>query len=580
MSTIIELHVATPNGGATWDEFNEMWRSGVGEISSDLAIFFTTDEVHVPRRVVPSDLTPANLTTRRLVCKTSRDERIIKYSSGEELTANLTTRRLVCKASRDERIIKNSSGEEFNIMSSDPVMLRASASSEDATEVAMPSTALTTASTIVVRDSCETWNTGIIIWLHAMVISLVSVLEFYTSLEYSPIVAILISASLCYIKSSILEFYANLECSTKVVYVVVGVGRNASTDQTTVETMPTVSASTGNHQCSTTIDISSTSQTFFRWTSQEELTANLTTRQLVCESSRNETISLFCLFPIKMESIDSITSQTFFKWTSHEVPMPTTLPNISTNKCNISNKCRGACETRQTGLHADRSPLKCKIQITTFALPGMQNNTLTLPGMHPTTFIVPVLSTVRELGVYTNAFSSSYQATSLHKNVSKVQTSSKRPPPFPPPIISISSPGKLGVYLAGQLGVYLAGELGVYPRMSFHTKSSTEAELLGLSDSANQGIFMKIFIIALGHAIGPLVIYQDNMPCMALIERGRSAAERTRHIAIRFFWISERVSSKDVEIVHKPSLQLYANLLTKPLQGPQFLLERQGLTNW
>jgi hypothetical protein len=112
------------------------------------------------------------------------------------------------------------------------------------------------------------------------------------------------------------------------------------------------------------------------------------------------------------------------------------------------------------------------------------------------------------------------------------------------------------------------------------TKSSTEAELVGLSDSANQGIFMRNFIIAQGHAVGPLVIYQDNMSCMALIERGRSAAERTRHIAIRFFWISERVSSKEVQVVHKPSLQLYANLLTKPLQGPQFVLERQGLTNW
>jgi hypothetical protein len=29
-----------------------------------------------------------------------------------------------------------------------------------------------------------------------------------------------------------------------------------------------------------------------------------------------------------------------------------------------------------------------------------------------------------------------------------------------------------------------------------------------------------------------------------------------------------------------PSAQLYANLLTKPLQGPQFEEERKGLTNW
>ena len=112
------------------------------------------------------------------------------------------------------------------------------------------------------------------------------------------------------------------------------------------------------------------------------------------------------------------------------------------------------------------------------------------------------------------------------------------------------------------------------------TKSSTEAELVGLSDSANQGIFMRNFIIAQGHNIGPLVIYQDNMSTIALVQRGRSAAERTRHIAIRFFWISERASSGEVKVVHMPSAQLYANLLTKPLQGPQFEEERKGLTNW
>jgi hypothetical protein len=112
------------------------------------------------------------------------------------------------------------------------------------------------------------------------------------------------------------------------------------------------------------------------------------------------------------------------------------------------------------------------------------------------------------------------------------------------------------------------------------TKSSTEAELVGLSDSANQGFFIRNFILAQGHKIGPLIIYQDNLSCMALVERGRSAAERTRHIAIRYFWISERVSVGECTVEHKPSLELYANLLTKPLQGPQFLLERTGLSNW
>jgi hypothetical protein len=74
------------------------------------------------------------------------------------------------------------------------------------------------------------------------------------------------------------------------------------------------------------------------------------------------------------------------------------------------------------------------------------------------------------------------------------------------------------------------------------TKSSTEAELVGLSDSANQGFHIRNFIIAQGHQPGPFVLYQDNLSCMALIEKGRSPSERTRHISIRYFWIQERVN--------------------------------------
>ena len=112
------------------------------------------------------------------------------------------------------------------------------------------------------------------------------------------------------------------------------------------------------------------------------------------------------------------------------------------------------------------------------------------------------------------------------------------------------------------------------------SKSSTEAELVGLSDSANQGIHMRNFLIAQGYEMGPVTIYQDNMSCMALVERGRSAAERTRHINIRYFWVKERVDTGEAIIKHMGTKDMYANLLTKPLQGGQFVEERLGLTGW
>ena len=67
------------------------------------------------------------------------------------------------------------------------------------------------------------------------------------------------------------------------------------------------------------------------------------------------------------------------------------------------------------------------------------------------------------------------------------------------------------------------------------TKSSTEAELVGLSDSANHGLHVSNFLINIGYSLGPEIIYQDNTSCMALVEKGRSAAQRRRHINIRYF---------------------------------------------
>jgi hypothetical protein len=98
------------------------------------------------------------------------------------------------------------------------------------------------------------------------------------------------------------------------------------------------------------------------------------------------------------------------------------------------------------------------------------------------------------------------------------------------------------------------------------TKSSTEAELVGLSDTASQAIHLRNLIIAQGYDIGPAVVYQDNMSCMALIKRGGPG--------------SKKVALKEVVLEHLGTEDMFANILTKPVQGAQFERERLRLTNW
>jgi hypothetical protein len=67
---------------------------------------------------------------------------------------------------------------------------------------------------------------------------------------------------------------------------------------------------------------------------------------------------------------------------------------------------------------------------------------------------------------------------------------------------------------------------------------------------------------------------------MALIQRGGPGSERSRHINIRHFWVTERVRDGEIAVVHLGTAEMFANALTKPVQGGQFETERAGLTNW
>ena len=112
------------------------------------------------------------------------------------------------------------------------------------------------------------------------------------------------------------------------------------------------------------------------------------------------------------------------------------------------------------------------------------------------------------------------------------------------------------------------------------SKSSTEAELIGLSDCATQAIWTRNFLEQQGYKVGPATIYQDNMSTMQLAENGRSMSERTRHIHVRYYFIKDRIDSGEVEIKYMPTKLMIADILTKPLQGELFRALRAMLLNW
>jgi histone deacetylase 1/2 len=85
-------------------------------------------------------------------------------------------------------------------------------------------------------------------------------------------------------------------------------------------------------------------------------------------------------------------------------------------------------------------------------------------------------------------------------------------------------------------------------RGSIYAKSGSESELIGLSDSASQVIWMRNFLISQGYTVQPSAVYQDNTSCMSLVRNGKSNSERTRHTVTRFYFIKDRVDNNEIRL--------------------------------
>jgi hypothetical protein len=111
------------------------------------------------------------------------------------------------------------------------------------------------------------------------------------------------------------------------------------------------------------------------------------------------------------------------------------------------------------------------------------------------------------------------------------------------------------------------------------TKSSTEAELVALSDGASPVIEHQEFLESLGESASSAIIYQDKQSTMAMVNNGASKSDRTRHINIRYFWTKEQVDVGNIDIKYMPTNDMLADILTKPIQGEKFIHLRDKLLN-
>ncbi len=101
------------------------------------------------------------------------------------------------------------------------------------------------------------------------------------------------------------------------------------------------------------------------------------------------------------------------------------------------------------------------------------------------------------------------------------------------------------------------------------TKSSTEAELVALSDALPMVLWIRELLIEVKYIERnkAITVMEDNQSAIALVRRGSPSGESTRHINIRYFFITDRVQSGEIIIKYCPTKLMLADYFTKAMVG-------------
>jgi hypothetical protein len=84
-------------------------------------------------------------------------------------------------------------------------------------------------------------------------------------------------------------------------------------------------------------------------------------------------------------------------------------------------------------------------------------------------------------------------------------------------------------------------------------------------------LWFRLFRIAQGGYANEDILMQDNQSTIQLVNNGRfSAGKGSKHVEIRYFFVTDRVQRKHIKVQYCPTEEMIADFFTKPLQGALF----------
>ncbi len=158
---------------------------------------------------------------------------------------------------------------------------------------------------------------------------------------------------------------------------------------------------------------------------------------------------------------------------------------------------------------------------------------------------------------------------------------------------TVDLPLTLGAKTGGVLNWYIDASFAVHSNMRGHTgggltmgrgfpivssnkqklntQSSTESELVRVNDMMSSILWTRYFLKEQGYKVNDNDFFQDNKSSILLEPNGKlSSSKRTKHINVRYFFITDRISKGEVQVEWCPTKQMVADFMTKPLQGTIF----------
>ena len=118
-------------------------------------------------------------------------------------------------------------------------------------------------------------------------------------------------------------------------------------------------------------------------------------------------------------------------------------------------------------------------------------------------------------------------------------------------------------------------------KQKMNSRSSTETEVIGNSEYLPYPIWFEYFMEAQGRKIKSHLLWQDNEGAERFAKNGRiSCTSNSRHISIKYFWVTDRVKQGKIEVKHCPTEKMLADFFTKALQGKLFHKFRAIIMGW